>query len=137
MALADSAASEAKSKQKKKMPGLSAGIQLGLRVWLLFLIGFYFLGTPVRLSILFSALGGFSAGTIAVWLKQTEAPAIAQPEPQPETDPNEEPPSRLTVERLKRQEKYRNRKQKRKQDRRLTFLGRLLKRRFTSRRPRR
>ncbi len=138
MQVADPASSGNKSKKKKKsLPGLSAGIQLGLRLWILFLLGFSVLGTPVRLSILFSALAGFSAGTLAVWLKQAEAPEIAQPEPQPEAEPEGEPRSRLVAQRLKRQEKYLKRKQKQKQDRRLTFLGRLLKRRFASRRSRR
>ena len=130
--------SKDKSKPKKGLPpGFSAGIQLGLRLWFLFLVGFYFSGTPVGLSILFSALGGIATATISIWLKQTEAPAIAPPAPQqPEEDPDAEPISQLTAARLKRQEKYLKRKQKKTQDRRLNVLGRL-RRRFSSRRSRR
>ena len=61
--------------------GFSEGLNVGLRMWLLFLVSFYALGTPAVLSILLGAIAGAAAGAIAAWWK-INAP------PPPITDPD-------------------------------------------------
>lgn len=44
-------------------------VPVALRLWLLFLLAFVFLGYAVIPSILFGAIGGFAGGMISAWWK--------------------------------------------------------------------
>ncbi|MEA5467672.1 hypothetical protein [Spirulina sp. 06S082] len=50
------------------------GISTGLMLWLFFLVAFVFLGYPVPLSIIVSAIGGLSGGIIVTWWKSSDLP---------------------------------------------------------------
>jgi hypothetical protein len=50
------------------------GIEAGLKYWLVFLLAFFFLGYPVQLSILLSALAAIAGGFIALWWKSKDLP---------------------------------------------------------------
>lgn len=50
------------------------GIEAGLKYWLVFLLAFFFLGYPVQISILFSALAAIAGGFIALWWKSKDLP---------------------------------------------------------------
>lgn len=52
----------------------------GLRLWLFFLLSFYFLGYPVGLSILLGAAGGLAGGFVAGWWNTKDDPSDLQPE---------------------------------------------------------
>ena len=130
--MAETSSSPKKSNKEKDTTWFSTGVKVALQLWLLFLIGFFFSGTPVELSIVFGALGGCAGGILAAWLKQTEAPARVE---KIEDQVEEEPLAPLIAARLKRQEKYKNKNQKK--DRRPALLSRLLRRRSGSRQFRR
>lgn len=61
--------------------GFSEGLNVGLRMWLLFLVSFYALGTPEILSILLGAIAGAAAGAIAAWWKINAPPPPPIPDP--------------------------------------------------------
>jgi hypothetical protein len=53
------------------------GFKAGLKYWLIFLLGFYFLGYRAELSILFGGLGGVAGGFLAAWWQTKELPKSA------------------------------------------------------------
>ena len=50
----------------------SEGFAAGLKLWLLFLIGFKLLGYPISSSILLGAIGGLAGGWVAAWWRMDE-----------------------------------------------------------------
>lgn len=50
----------------------SDGIDAGLKYWLIFIIGFVFLGYPTEISILLGAMAGLGGGWMIAWWKSKE-----------------------------------------------------------------
>jgi hypothetical protein len=51
---------------RRRQP-ISKGFSVGLQIWLLFLISFYWLGYSAEMSIVLGAIGGLASGLIVDW----------------------------------------------------------------------
>lgn len=58
----------------------NSGVGTGLKLWLIFFLGFFLLGYPVVLSILWAIVGALAGGVIATQLKIVKA---IPPKPKP------------------------------------------------------
>ena len=67
---------------KQTMNELSKAFSTGnaLRLWLFFLLSFFFLGYSVYLSIFLGAVGGLAGGWVIGWWKSKDDPTDVQPE---------------------------------------------------------
>ena len=67
---------------KQTMNDLSKAFSTGnaLRLWLFFLLSFFFLGYSVYLSIFLGAVGGLAGGWVIGWWKSKDDPTDVQPE---------------------------------------------------------
>ncbi len=67
---------------KQTMNDLSKAFSTGngLRLWLFFLLSFFFLGYSVYLSIFLGAVGGLAGGWVIGWWKSKDDPSDLQPE---------------------------------------------------------
>ena len=77
----------------------------GLRLWLFFLLSFYFLGYSVPLSILLGAAGGLSGGLVVGWWKSKDDPSDLQPEEMVDEDDLRENREKLRGLRLAKQQR--------------------------------
>ena len=77
----------------------------GLRLWLFFLLSFYFLGYPVFLSILLGAIGGLAGGYVAGWWKSKDDPSDIQPEEIVDEDELRESRTKVSGLRLAKQQR--------------------------------
>ncbi|MBD1913030.1 MULTISPECIES: hypothetical protein [unclassified Leptolyngbya] len=55
------------------------GIGTGLKLWLILLLTFFFLGYPAVLAILWALIGSFAGGVIAANLNLKTPPPMAKP----------------------------------------------------------
>lgn len=77
----------------------------GLRLWLFFLLSFYFLGYPVPLSILLGAVGGLAGGWVIGWWKSKDDPSDLQPEEMVDEEDLRENRARVRGLRLAKQQR--------------------------------
>jgi hypothetical protein len=71
------------------LAGFSEGFSTALKLWLFFMMSFFFLGYPVPFCILLGAIGGFAGGWVAAWWKSKDDPKDLEPQPveEPEIPP--------------------------------------------------
>ncbi|BAY12594.1 hypothetical protein [Calothrix sp. NIES-2098] len=95
-------AAAGKSSAQPQTVASSDGIDAALKYWLLFLIGFRWLGYPAPMSILLGALGALGAGwTIAWWGSKEETRAQLPLEPTEEAE-EDQSSARGTVKRRRK-----------------------------------
>lgn len=75
----------------------------GLRLWLVFLFCFFFLGYPVPLCILLGAAGGFGGAVVIGWWKSKDEAISSQPEEPEDVEEIEDSPARVSGLRAARQ----------------------------------
>ncbi|BAY61467.1 hypothetical protein NIES22_15320 [Calothrix brevissima NIES-22] len=80
----------------------SQGIDAALKYWLLFLIGFSWLGYPAHMSIILGALGAIGGGWMIAWWKSTEESRTQLPIDSTEEEDEEQTSSRSTVKRRRK-----------------------------------
>ncbi len=61
----------------------SEGVAAGLKLWLLFLVGFLLLEYPVLLSILLGAMAGLAGGLVVAWWRTEEPDRPLEESPKP------------------------------------------------------
>lgn len=66
------------------------GVPAGLKIWLVFLIGFILLGYPIIPSIVFGAVTGLAGGMLTAWWNTPGG----EPKPQPKPESAKPEPSR-------------------------------------------
>lgn len=59
---------------------MKEGVDVGLKLWLLFLAAFGLLGYPAELCIILGAIGGLAGGFIAAWKQAAEPSKKAEEE---------------------------------------------------------
>ncbi|MBD2383991.1 hypothetical protein [Cylindrospermum sp. FACHB-282] len=83
--------------------GSSDGIDAGLKYWLIFIVGFVFLGYPTEMSILLGGIAGLGGGWMIAWWKSKEETRTQLP-----VETLEETESQQQNERTTRQSKRRS-----------------------------
>jgi hypothetical protein len=77
------------------------GIDAGLKYWLIFMLGFLFLGYSAPISILLGCIAGIGGGWIIAWWRSQEALQTQLPENVLEED-TEQPSDRAAKRRTKK-----------------------------------
>ncbi|MDZ7957933.1 MAG: hypothetical protein RMY34_08510 [Aulosira sp. DedQUE10] len=80
----------------------SDGIDAALKYWLLFLVGFSWLGYPAPMSILLGALGALGAGWMIAWWGSKEETRTQLPLEATEDAEDEQPSARSNIKRTRK-----------------------------------
>jgi uncharacterized membrane protein YeaQ/YmgE (transglycosylase-associated protein family) len=94
-----------KSSAQPQSVDSSEGIDAALKYWLLFLLGFSWLGYPAHMSILLGALGAIGGGWMIAWWKSTEEARTQLPVESTEEAEEEDTSNRSAVRRTRKNTK--------------------------------